>query len=98
MEVTKVRRKSSYLMGTAKCMGVRRTGRIHNWGSISGHVDDQCGKLIRCMRRNIRNRRERLRDQGGGARVGGCSDIKVGDSSGKRSGKGSIERIGETGT
>ena len=64
MEVRKVRRKSSYSMGTVKCMGVRRTGRIHSWGSISGHIDDQCGKLIRCIR-NIKNRRGRLRDQRG---------------------------------
>ena len=69
MKVTKVRRKSSYPMGTTKCMRVRRTGRIHSWGSISGHVDDRCGKLIRCMRRNIRNRRARLRDQEGGGGV-----------------------------
>ena len=61
MEVTKVRRKSSYPIGTTKCMGVGKTGKIHNWGSISGHFDDRCGKLIRCMRRNIRNRRGRLR-------------------------------------
>ena len=40
IEVMKVRRKSSYPMGTVKCIGVRRTGRIHNWGNISGHVDD----------------------------------------------------------
>ena len=91
-EFMEVRRKSSYLMGTTKCMGVIRTGRIHSWGSISGHVDDRCGKLIRCMRRNIINRRARLRDQGGG----GGSDIEAGDSSGKRSRRGSIEGIGET--
>ena len=60
MEVTKVRRKSSYPMGTTKYMGVRRTGRTHGWGSFSGHVDDRCGKLIRCMRRNIINSRGRL--------------------------------------
>ena len=65
MKVTKVRRKSSYPMGTTKCMRVRRTSRIHSWGSISGHADDRCGKLIRCMRRNIRNRRGRLRHRGG---------------------------------
>ena len=65
MKVTNVRRKSSYPIGTAKCMRVRRTSRIHNWGSISGHIDDQCGKLIRCMRRNISNRRGRLRQRGG---------------------------------
>ena len=93
MEVTKVRRKSSYSMGTTKCMRVRRTGKIHNWSSISRHVDDRCGRLIRCMRRDIRNRRGKLRYQGGG-----CSDIEVGDSIGKRSGRGSIEEIGETGT
>ena len=57
--------KSSYLMGTAKCMRVRRTSRIHSWGSISGHIDDWCGKLVRCMRRNISNRRGRLRQRGG---------------------------------
>ena len=62
MEVMKVRRKSSYPMGTTKCLGVKRTSRIHSWGSISGHVDDRCGKLIKCMRRSIRNRRGRLRD------------------------------------
>ena len=62
MEVMKVRRKSSYPMGTMKCMGVRRIDRIHNWGSISGHVDDRCGKLIKCMRRNIRDRRGILID------------------------------------
>ena len=84
MEATKVRRKSSYSMGTTKCMGVKKTGRIHSWGSISGNIDDRCGKLIKCMRRNIRNRRGRLRDQGGGG-VGGCSDIEAGDSLGKRS-------------
>ena len=84
MEVTKVRRKSSYPMGTAKCMGVKRTDMIHNWGNISGHVDDRCRKLIRCMRRNIRNGRGRLRVGGGGGGGGGGSDIKVGDSSGKR--------------
>ena len=84
-------------MGTAKCMRVRRTGRIHNRGSISGHVDDRCGKLIKCMRRDIRNRRGRLKDQGGGGGGGGgCSDIEVGDSLRKRSGRGSIEGIGET--
>ena len=65
MEVMKVRRKSSYPMGTTKCMGVRRTGRIQSLGSINGHVDDRCEKLIRCMRRNIRNKRGRLRDQVG---------------------------------
>ena len=92
LKVTEVRRKSSYPMGTAKCMGVIMTGRIHNWGSISGHVDDRCKKLIRCMRRNIINRRGRLRDQVG------CTDIEVGDSLGKRSRRGSIEGIGETGT
>ena len=64
MKVTKMRRKSSYPMGSTKCMRVRRTSRIHSWGSISGHVDDQCRKLIRCMRRNINNRRERLRQRG----------------------------------
>ena len=64
-KVTKVRRKSNYLMGTTKCMRVRRTSRIHSWGSISGHADDRCGKLIRCMRRNISNRRGRLRQRGG---------------------------------
>ena len=84
MEVTKVRKKSSYPMGTTKCMGVGMIGRIHSWGSISGHVDDRCGKLIKCMRRNIINK--------------GGLDIEVGDSSGKRSGRGSIEGIGETGT
>ena len=46
MEVMKVRRKSSYSMGTAKCMGIRRTGIIHSWGSINGHVDDRSGKLV----------------------------------------------------
>ena len=40
MKVTKVRKKSSYPMGTAKCMRVRRTSSIHSWGSISGYVDD----------------------------------------------------------
>ena len=65
MKVTKVRRKSSYPMGKAKCMGVERTGRIHSWDSISRHVDDRFEKLIRCMRRNIRNRRGKLRDQVG---------------------------------
>ena len=64
MKVTKVRRKSSYLMGMAKCMRVRRNSRIYSWGSINGHVDDRCGKLIRCMRRNISNRRGRLRQRG----------------------------------
>ena len=64
MKGTKVRRKSSYPMGTTKCMRVRRTSRIR-WGRISGHVDDRCGKLIRCMRRNISNRRGRLRQRGG---------------------------------
>ena len=91
MEVMKVRRKSSYPMGTVKCMEVRRIGRIHSWGSISGHVDDQCGKLIRCMRRNIVNRRGRLKDQWGGELL----SIEVGDSSRKMSGRGSIEGIGE---
>ena len=52
-------------MGTEKCIGVKRTGRIHTWGSISGHVNDRYRKLIRCMRRNIRNMRGRLRDQEG---------------------------------
>ena len=93
-----MRRKGSYLKGTTKCMGVRRTGRIDSWGSISGHVDDRCGKLIRLMRRNIINRKGRLRDQGGGGGGGWRSDIEMGDSSGKRSGRGSIEGIGETGT
>ena len=65
MKVTKVRKKSSYPMGTTKCMRVKRTNRIHNWGSISGHADDRCGKLIRCMRRNIGNRRRRLKQRGG---------------------------------
>ena len=51
-------------MGTAKFMKVIRTNRIHSWGSISGHVDDRCGKLIECMRRNIGNRRGRLRPVG----------------------------------
>ena len=60
MEVTKVRRKSSYPMGRTKCMRVRRTSKIHSWGSINGHIDDRCGKLIKCMRRNIINRRGRL--------------------------------------
>ena len=91
MEATKVRRKSSYPMGMAKCMRVRRT-RIHNWSRISKHVDDQCERLIRSMRRYIRNRRGKLRYQGR------CSNIEVGDSSGKRSGRGSIEEIGETRT
>ena len=36
MKVTKVRMKSSYPMGTAKCMRVKRTNRIHSWGSIVG--------------------------------------------------------------
>ena len=86
MEVMKVRRKSSCLMGMRKCMGVRRIDRIHSWGSISGHVNDRCTKLIRCMRKNIKNRRGRLKDQGrrGGGGGGGCSDIEVGDFSGKR--------------
>ena len=48
------------------------------------------------MRKNIRNRKGRLIAQGGGG--GGCLDIEVGDSSRKRSGRGSIEGIGETGT
>ena len=65
MKVMKVRRKSSCPMGTAKCMRVKRTSRIHNWGSINGHIDDRCGKLIRCMRGNISNRRGRLRQRGG---------------------------------
>ena len=39
-KVTKVRRKSSYPMGTAKCMRVRRNSMIHSWARISGHVDD----------------------------------------------------------
>ena len=65
MKVMKVRRKSSYPMGTTKCMRVRRTNKIHSWGRISGHVDDWCGKLIRCMRRSISNRRGRLRQRGG---------------------------------
>ena len=30
MKVMKVRRKSSNSMGTAKCMRVKRTGRIHS--------------------------------------------------------------------
>ena len=94
MEVMKVRRNSSYPMGTAKCMGVRRTDRIHNWGNISGHVDDRCGKLMRCIIRNIRYRRGDSETKGGGW----CLDIEVGDSLGKRSGRGSIEGIGETGT
>ena len=94
MEVTKVRSKSSYSMGTTKCMRVRRTGRIHTWSSISGHFDDRCGRLIKCMRRYIINRRGEIIYQGGG----GGSNIEVGDSSGKRPGRGSIEEIGETGT
>ena len=61
MKVTKVRRRSSRPMGTTKCMRVKRTSIIHSWGSISGHADYRCGKLIRCMRRNISNRRRRLR-------------------------------------
>ena len=65
MKVTEVRRKSSYPMGMTKCMRVRRTSRIHSWGSISGHIDDRCGKLIRGMRRNISNRRGRLRQRRG---------------------------------
>ena len=65
MKVTKVRRKSSYPMGTTKCMRVRRTRRIHSWGNISGHADDRCEKLIKCMRRNISNRRGGLRQRGG---------------------------------
>ena len=65
MKVMKVRRKSSYIKGTAKCMRVRRTSRINSWGRISGHVDDRCGKLIRCMRRNIGNIRGRLKQRGG---------------------------------
>ena len=65
MKGTKVRRKSSYPMGTTKCMKVRRTSKIHSWGKISGHVDDRCRKLIKCMRRNISNRRGRLRQRGG---------------------------------
>ena len=59
MKFTKVRRKSSYPMGTAKCMRVRRTSRIHSWGSISGHVDDRCGKLIRCMNMRWETQTER---------------------------------------
>ena len=65
MEVTKVRRKSRYPMGRAKCMRVRRTGSIHGRSSISGHVNNRCGRLIRCMRRDIINRRGKLRYQGG---------------------------------
>ena len=65
MKAAKVRRKSSYPMRTAKCMGVKRTSRIHSWGRISGHVDDRCGKLIGCTRRNISNRRGRLKQRGG---------------------------------
>ena len=98
MEVTKVKRKSSYPMGTAKCMRVRRTGRIHSWSSISGHFDDRCGRLIKCMRRYIRNRRGEIRYQGEGGGGGGCLDIETGDSPGKRPEIGSIEEIGETGT
>ena len=82
MEVTKMRKKSSYPMATTKCMRVRRIGRINNWSSISEHVDDRCGRLIICMRRDIRNRR------GNSDTKGGCSDIEVGDSSGKRLGRG----------
>ena len=85
MKVTKVRRKSSYPMGTTKCMRVRRTSGIHIWGRIGGHVDDQCGKLIRCMR-------------GTSIIEGGDSNREVGDCSGKRSGRESIEGIRETGT
>ena len=65
MEITKVRRKSSYPMGTIKCIRVRKTDRIHSWSGISGHVDDRCERLIRCMRRDIINRRGKLRYQGG---------------------------------
>ena len=85
MKVTKVRRKSSYPMGTTKCMRVRRTSRIHSWGRISGHIDDRCGKIIKCMR-------------GTSVIEGGDSDREVGDSSGKRSGTESIEGIRGTGT
>ena len=92
MEVTKMRRKSSYSMGTSKCMRVRRTYRIHSWSSISGHVDDRCGRLIRCKRRTSEI------DGGNSDTKGGCSYIEVGDSSGKRSERGSIKEIGEAGT
>ena len=44
MKVMKVRRKSSYPMGTAKCIRVRRTSGIYSWGKISGHVDDRFPK------------------------------------------------------
>ena len=91
MKVTKVRRKSSYLMGTTKCMRVIRTDMIHSWSSISGHVNDWYRRLIRCMRRDTRNRKGKLI-------YPVCSDIEVGDSLGKRSRRGSIEEIGETGT
>ena len=37
MKVTKVRRNGSYPMGITKCMRVRRTDRIHSWGSDSCH-------------------------------------------------------------
>ena len=50
------------------------------------------------MRRNIRNRREKLRYQGGGGGVGVVLRLEVRDSSGKRSGRGLIEEIGETRT
>ena len=41
--------------------------------------------------KKIINMRGRLRDQGKeGGGGGGCSDIEVGDSSGKRSGRGSV--------
>ena len=71
MEVTKVKRKSSCPMGMTKCMGVKRTGMIQSWGSISGNVDDRCRKLIRCMRRNIRNMRGDSETKGGGGGGGG---------------------------
>ena len=83
MKVMKVRRKSGYSIGMTKCMRVKRTNRIHSWGSISGHVDDRCRKLIGCMRMNISNRRGRLRQRSGRL-------LK------KRSGRGSIEGIRET--
>ena len=36
MKIMKVRRKSSYSMGTAKCMRVRRTNKIHSWAVSVG--------------------------------------------------------------
>ena len=85
MKVMKVKRKSSYPIGTTKCMRVRRTNKIHSWAVSVGTSIIGAGSSSDAW-------------EGTSIIEEGDTDREVGDSSRKRSGRGSIEGIMETGT